>query len=287
MDIDLRLLRSLVAIYEHGSLSRAADQLCCTQAAMSMRLKMLEDKVGSPLFLRLHHKIEPTPLGSELYAKALGVLASYDELISTTRSRAVMTKVRIGVPDDYAYGILASAMRQLGRDIDAIDIEIVCDLSANLHAALHRQDLDLSLATLVSPPSSVRHAIEARLRWVHHVEYRADPASPVTLSAYPEGCVFRRAMIAALETAQMPWRIATQSRSQSGVLAAVRAGFAVTSMAQGTAPADLVSSVASESLPPLNSIPIYLMRAENARHAAVSRVEDVLRDHLQTMDHHR
>ena len=46
MDIELRLLRSFAAIYECGTLSRAADRLACTQAAMSMRLKLIETEVG-------------------------------------------------------------------------------------------------------------------------------------------------------------------------------------------------------------------------------------------------
>ena len=112
MDIELKLLRSFAAIYERGSISRAADQLRCTQAAMSMRLKMLEQELGGQLFQRQHHRLEPTALGSEFYAKALTLLSTYDELISKTRSRAHIQKVRIGMPDDYALGIFSGVTGQ-------------------------------------------------------------------------------------------------------------------------------------------------------------------------------
>lgn len=281
MDIELRLLRSLVAIYERGSLSRAAEQLCCTQAAMSMRLKMLEDEVGNQLFLRRHHRMEPTAIGSEIYAKALGVLASYDELIATMRSREVIQKVRIGVPDDYAFGFLSTVMRQLRHNMADIELEILCDLSANLVAALQRQDLDCALVTLVSPPTSARMVVEAELRWVFHPSYRPDTQVPLMLSAYPEGCVFRRAMISALEAAQIPWRVVTQSRSHAGVLSAVRAGIAITSMAQGTVPSDLASSADIGRLPKLDSIPIYLMRPDSTPNPAVILIEDAIRNQLE------
>ena len=75
MELDLRLLRSFVAIYECGTLSRAAEKLACTQAAMSMRLKMLETEIGELLFRRLHHRLEPTPAGADLYGRALNVLS--------------------------------------------------------------------------------------------------------------------------------------------------------------------------------------------------------------------
>ena len=284
MDIELRLLRSFVAIYERGSLSRAAEQLLCTQAAMSMRLKMLEDSVGNRLFLRHHHRLEPTSLGSEFYAKALGVLATYDEMISTTRSRTVIEKVRIGVPDDYALGILTGVIQRLRSEFSAIELEIVCDLSANLVAALRRQDLDLTLATLAAPSASAVAVVETRLCWVQHPEYRHDARLPVALSAYPEGCVFRKAMISSLEAAKMPWRVMTQSRSHAGVMSAVRAAAAVTSMAEGTVPPDLVARTKADWLPRLNTIPIYLMRREGAPGGAATRIEAAISDQLVSAD---
>lgn len=130
MDIEIRLLRSFVAIYERGSVSRAAEKLSCTQAAMSMRLKMLEAEIGGPLFVRHHHRIEPTSKGSELYAKALSVLAAYDEMISTTQSQRPRSKIRIGMPDDYALSFLPRVIASMHDGMAETEFEIVCDLSA-------------------------------------------------------------------------------------------------------------------------------------------------------------
>jgi len=281
MDIELKLLRSFTAIYERESISRAAEQLLCTQAAMSMRLKMLEQEVGGHLFHRQHHRLEPTALGSEFYAKALTLLSTYDELISKTRSRALIHKVRIGMPDDYALGIFSDVISNIRKDIADFDLEIVCDLSANLVAALQRQDLDIALATLAAPPSSARFMIEAKLNWVFHPEFKRTVDSPVALSAYPEGCVFRKAMIASLEANLIPWRVASQSKSRSGVIAAVRAGAAITVMAQGTAPPDLMAAGESHGLPKLDNIPIYLMRGNGPENAAIVRIEVAIRRQLE------
>jgi hypothetical protein len=46
------------------------------------------------------------------------------------------------VPDDYALGILPHALAHLGPD-SGFEIEIVCDLSANLAAGVQHQQLDL------------------------------------------------------------------------------------------------------------------------------------------------
>lgn len=258
MDIELRLLRSFVRMHEAGSISRAADHLACTQAAMSMRLKMLETEIGAPLFLRTPHGLEPTPRGAELYAKALGVLAAYDEMLSTTRSRPVSERIRLGLPDDYALGWLGPVLHQI--NLDRAEVDITCDLSAQLMAGIQRQDLDLALVTLEGRPAQTQAMAEVPLHWVGLA-----PTGIVRLAAYPEGCVFRRAMIATLEAANRPWQVAIQSRSHAGIFAAVRAGVAVTSVAAGTAPPDLVPT---EGLPALPRVPVYLVTAPDLRPAA-------------------
>jgi len=273
MDLELRLLRSFAAIYEEGTLSRAADRLHCTQAAMSMRLKLIETEIGETLFLRRHHRLEPTPKAVALYAKALGVIAAYDEMMSETRSQKPRQRLRLGVPDDYALGILPRALAKLGPD-SGYEIEIVCDLSANLASAIEHRQLDLALATLASRPANCQFEAELSLRWIGLTTV---PASPLPLAAYPEGCVFRRAMIAALEAAGRPWFVQAQSRTHAGIIAAVRSGLAVTAIAKGTAPPGLRELGKAQGLTILPDVPIYLLAH------APSRLGSLLQDELATL----
>lgn len=273
MDLELRLLRSFLAIYEQGTLSRAAARLNCTQAAMSMRLKLIETEIGETLFIRRHHRLEPTPQAAALYAKALGVIAAYDEMISATRSQKPRQRLRLGVPDDYALGILPKALARLGPD-SGYEIEIVCDLSATLASGVEHRQLDLALATLASRPATCIFEADLPLHWIG---LPAAPSSPVPLAAYPEGCVFRRAMIAALEAASRPWFVQAQSRTHAGIIAAVRSGLAVTAMAQGTSPSGLGEAGEGQGLPALPNVPIYLLAH------APSRVGSLLQDELATL----
>ena len=132
-----------------------------------------------------------------------------------------------------------------------------------------------------APPSSARFMIEARLNWVFHADFRRMVGAPVALSAYPEGCVFRRAMITSLDANSIPWRVASQSKSRSGVIAAVRAASAITVMAEGTAPADLSAMAQSHGLPQLNPIPIYLLRGNGPENVAIARIEQAMRNQLE------
>lgn len=276
MDIELRLLRSFVAIYESGTLSRAAERLNCTQAAMSMRLKLIETELGETLFLRQHHKLEPTSRGAELYARTLGVLAAYDEMISVTRSGKPRQRLRLGVPDDYALGILPRALERLGPD-SGHEIEIVCDLSGNLAAAIQRSQIDLALVTLAARPQGTLFEAELALSWVSAPGFGDEAKVAVPLAAYPEGCVFRKAMVEVLEKAHRPWFVQAQSRTHAGIAAALRAGIAVTAMARGTAPEGLIERIATDRLPPLPATPVYLLGHGN------SGFSQLLQDELAAM----
>jgi DNA-binding transcriptional LysR family regulator len=245
--------------------------MACTQAAMSMRLKAIETEIGAALFLRTQQGLEPTPRGAELYAKTLGVLAAYDEMMSATRSRPMAERIRLGMPDDYALGWLGPVLAKLS--LERAEIEITCDLSAHLMAKVQRQDLDLALVTLDSRPALTRAAAEVPLSWVG-----AAKGDTVRLAAYPEGCVFRRAMIASLEAAGRPWQVAVQSSSHAGIFAAVRAGVAVSAVATGTAPLDLGEGGAG--LPALPRIPVYLVTAASLRPTA-RRLEAALMPQMQ------
>ncbi|MCX7057623.1 MAG: LysR family transcriptional regulator [Proteobacteria bacterium] len=282
MNIELRLLQTFVEIYESGSLARAAQRCHCSQATMSLRLKMLEEHIGHRLFLRQHQRLEPTAMGAEIYAKALAVIASYDELVATSRSRDSAPRVRIGVPDDYALSYVSRVLRHVARDFQGVSVEIVCDLSANLVAAVQRQDLDLALATVVSAPADTPLIGEAELAWVEARDGLGLARLPIPLAVYPEGCVFRRAMIAALESARIPWRIVAQSRSQAGVLTSVRAGCGVTAMAVGTMPDDIVRVSDKHQLPALGNVPIYLFKRNGELGKVLETIVDAVREQVSS-----
>jgi len=57
---DLNLLAVLVTVYDHGSVSAAAEQLGMSQSAISMALAKLRLKYGDPLFHRVGHGMQPT-----------------------------------------------------------------------------------------------------------------------------------------------------------------------------------------------------------------------------------
>jgi LysR family glycine cleavage system transcriptional activator len=67
----LKCLQTFTAVMETGSFARAADQLSVTPSAVSHQIRMLEDILGKPLFVRKNRTVQPTE-DAVAYANALG-----------------------------------------------------------------------------------------------------------------------------------------------------------------------------------------------------------------------
>jgi DNA-binding transcriptional LysR family regulator len=76
--MDLRQLSAFVAVYETGSINRAAQRLDLAQPSVSNVIRNLEAELGTPLFERLARGTKPTPTGDTFYRHCLKVLAEVD-----------------------------------------------------------------------------------------------------------------------------------------------------------------------------------------------------------------
>src|SRR5262245_51586781 len=77
--LELRHLKTLVALRESGNLSRAAQLLNVTQSALSHQLKLLEDHYGASVFERKSNPVSFTAPGQRLLRLADLVLPQIDE----------------------------------------------------------------------------------------------------------------------------------------------------------------------------------------------------------------
>jgi monoterpene epsilon-lactone hydrolase len=84
--IELRHLRSFVAVADDLSFSRAAQRLFISQPALSRQIRGLERLVGCDLFRRSTQRVELTLAGEALLARARTLLTDLDDAISATRS---------------------------------------------------------------------------------------------------------------------------------------------------------------------------------------------------------
>ncbi len=73
--MDLRQLKYFVAVFEHGNMSRAAEEIPISQPALTRSVRMLEGELGVELFHRHARGAAPTPAGERFYHHAKSILA--------------------------------------------------------------------------------------------------------------------------------------------------------------------------------------------------------------------
>ncbi len=59
----LAAVRAFEAASRHGSFTKAGEELGMTQAAVSYQIKILEDRIGTPLFVRRPRQVTLTETG--------------------------------------------------------------------------------------------------------------------------------------------------------------------------------------------------------------------------------
>jgi DNA-binding transcriptional LysR family regulator len=97
MNITLRQLRVFSAVARHLSFTRAAEELCLTQPAVSMQVKQLENQLDVPLFEHLGKKIFLTEMGKEVYHYSRSILQQIDELQGVLNSLKGLGKGRLKI----------------------------------------------------------------------------------------------------------------------------------------------------------------------------------------------
>ncbi|MGQ9366911.1 transcriptional regulator GcvA [Azospirillum sp. ST 5-10] len=97
----LHALRAFEAAARHLSFSKAADELCVTQGAVSRQVQALEDWFGVPLFRRLTRRVELTDEGSTL----LPVLSESFDQIAGTAARMIERGRDLRIKVAFSFGI--------------------------------------------------------------------------------------------------------------------------------------------------------------------------------------
>lgn len=260
-DLDIDLLRSLVAVVEAGGFTRAGERVHRTQSTVSQQIQRLETAVGHPLLLREGRHVRPTEAGERLLAYARRILALHDEarsLLAQARPQAVL---RLGVTEDFASRHLTEALAAFARGQAGLRLDLRCDLSLTLLAELDRGELDIAI---VKQEPGQRAGIATWREAVCWAAARGQPAAlpslPIPLAVYPQGCIYRNRAIHALDKAGLPWRLAYTSPSLAGLQAALASGLALGPLGQSALRPDHRVLGPESGLPPLPDAELALLR---------------------------
>lgn len=144
MNIDLELYRVFYAVAKHKHMTKASEELCISQPAISQSIKKLEDQLGGTLFLRSNKGMELTSEGKMFFDYVKGAL----ELINNAENEFTSFKdlskgeIKIGASTTLTKIVLMDSIKTFHNDFPNININITNDLTSNLILDLQKGKLD-------------------------------------------------------------------------------------------------------------------------------------------------
>jgi DNA-binding transcriptional LysR family regulator len=281
--LDIDCLRNFIAIANAGALSRAAEHVGRTQAALSQQVLRLETIIRQPLLVRSGRGVALTVYGDRLLDHAQKIVRTHDEAASELLGVSLSGKIRFGCPDDYARVFLPHLLQSFGRLHPQVLVEVVCAPTYKLLEELKDQALEIALVSLPDSPQREQFLRRERFVWVGTKGGDAYNRDPLQLALSDPENLDHQAAISSLDRMGRKYRIAYASASAAGLMAVVRSGQAVAVLTRTAVPSDLQVLPHTSGLPKLPSVGITVKTSRRNSSKLVSHFESHIRSVLPTL----
>ncbi|MCH8761445.1 LysR family transcriptional regulator [Neisseria gonorrhoeae] len=155
--IELRHLKTLLALEETGSVSLAAKRVFLTQSALSHQIRMLENHYGTPLFERKSTPLRFTPVGERLLRLAHELIpqvaVAERDLARITEGEA--RELRIAVECHTCFDWLMPAVGEFHPMWPQVELDIVSGFQADPVGLLLQHRADLAIVSEAEKQSSI------------------------------------------------------------------------------------------------------------------------------------
>ncbi|VEU83265.1 LysR family transcriptional regulator [Acholeplasma hippikon] len=142
-------LKTLIAVVDYGSFTKAAEQLALTQPAVSQQIKSLEEEFNITIFDKRKKKLELTPEGVLLvrYAKRIELLT--DNMINSfklmKKNIQIKNSLVIGITHTLESNIIAKAIAEYTAENDAFHIRIISDSIKSIYQKMKTYEVDVCI----------------------------------------------------------------------------------------------------------------------------------------------
>jgi DNA-binding transcriptional LysR family regulator len=274
INIPIEIVRTLVAIADLGSYSKAGGSLGLTQPAISAQVKRAQAVVGGTIFERNGAgAIALTPLGSLVLRHARTMMTANDQILALTGSPSDSQHVRVGICTMYAVDFVKVAAEERWNN----RLTVVCGDSIEI-IAKNLAEGYIDIACLIDPPSGCGEILAEwpeDLVWVRSRDFVLSPGAPIPLVCWP-GNPMDQPSIKALEHARLAYRVTFTSPDYYARMAAVSAGIGIKATSRRHVEKSLV--IAKESyLPPLSPVRAVICLRPSASCTKVDEIATLLR----------
>ena len=254
-NIPTELLRTLVAVVDLRSFTRAAQSLGVTQPAVSAQIKRLQGLLGTDLLDKSAPGVSLTSAGDLVVNYARRLLSINDQILDLAGPRPTARTLRIGTTGDFTASDIVMAVARFQERHPQSRFVLQSASIDDLQRDMREGDLDIAVWVSGTGPSmEARHCWTEELVWVRAASMPFEPARPVPLVSYGEECLFTRNAIGALNAIGRESEIVLIGSSIAGIGAAVAAGIGITALPRDRANISGVTIWENAPLPKLPEI---------------------------------
>jgi DNA-binding transcriptional LysR family regulator len=254
--LDLDSVRAFVRIAELDSFTRAAEVMQTTQAAVSLKLQRLEERLGCRLLERTPRSVQLSARGAAFLEHARELLEAHDRAL--TEFAGARQRLTLGISDHVAGPELPALIARMNAQDPQLVIEIRIGSSGDLLQSFDRRELDAVMVRLHAGRSDGELLAEEQFGWFASPGWQHRAGEPLPLATLAEPCGVRALAAQLLDAAGVAWTEVFVGGGVAAVAAAVMAGLGVAALAPRMLPFGAVDVGPKLGLPDLPRLPVLL-----------------------------
>jgi DNA-binding transcriptional LysR family regulator len=274
LNIPIEIVRTVIAIAETGSLSKAGERLGLSQPAISSQVRRLQSLVGGSLFVKGANGTTTTELGKLALQQARKILEANDQMLRLGGNNSGPPPLRLGLSTSLVEAFVGQKLPE-----PLTDIFVHADHSSAIGRGLIDGYIDVACIfdnARLDPDieQMVTDEYVEPVAWIRSRNFVLSPGAPIPILTHPQNDW----IIPTLTKHGLSYKIVFNTPDNHARFAAARAGIGLTAAPVRSLPPDLV--VAKEyylpALPPIRTLLCERAGLEPQRTAALTR-------HLRTL----
>jgi DNA-binding transcriptional LysR family regulator len=183
--MDFRQINYFIALYEEGTVTRAAHRLNIVQPALSMQIAKLEESVDQKLFERTKQGMVPTAAARQMYRLFLPIMRDFSNAQAQVLSSngAIRGHVNIGMIASITEGVLVDTLSDFSSRYPEVEVSVADGYTSSLIDWVSGGRLDAAIVNKPRRPLAldVEHLMDQEMVLVTGAGFLADVPDSLSL----------------------------------------------------------------------------------------------------------
>ncbi len=201
--LDVDAVKAFVLVADFQSFTRAAEALDTSQAAISVKLKRLEERLGERLIERTPRLVRLSTRGAAFLGVARDFIAAHERAVAGLVSAP--RRFTLGVAEQVAGPELPTLLSRLHSYDPSLLIEVRIESSRSLLDAFDRGGLDVAIVRQEDDRRDGEVLAQDRFGWFAAPAFDHRQGQPLRLASLTTSCSVRNMATRALDAAHISW----------------------------------------------------------------------------------